>query len=245
MDKNCHGIPVLDHGYVLLRDYMGSDQTPVNAARASFHKFSPKFTEKDEKLLSYLVENKHLSVFRHCVVTIEWYAPIMVARQVWRYVIGNAQQETLDAWNEASYRYISNDFDWYVPQADEWRAAPANKKQGSDGNVDALTGQIARQRLKILLDRCLQDYEWAIDHGIAPEQARLFLPANGQYTYWWMTASLQGIIHLLEERGDPHAMWETRWYASAVYRLVYPLFQRSVDKLLDPALSDRLAIGSL
>ena len=238
--NSSHIINVLDRGYVMLVDHMGNDLTPVNAARASFHKRSEAMTPADERLLDYLVVNKHLSVFRHQVVTLEWYAPLFVARQIWRYTVGNAQQDTIAAWNEASYRYISNSLEYYVPTAKQWRGKPESVKQGSAGNVDLPVGRHAESALLASIHEAMQDYEWAIGAGIAPEQARLFLPANCQYTYWWMTASLQSIVHLLEERGDPHAMHETRLYARAVYDLVKPLFTRSINALLSKDVLARL-----
>lgn len=60
---------------------MGSDLTVVNTARVSFDKESVDLDQKDEKLINYLVKHKHDSCLRHCVVTFEVYAPLMVARQ--------------------------------------------------------------------------------------------------------------------------------------------------------------------
>lgn len=225
-------IAVLDHGYVKMRDYMGSDLTPVNAARVSFLKESLLFGEADERLLAYLVEHKHLSVFRHCMVQLEFHAPLMVARQIWRYTVGAAQQDTLCAWNEASRRYITEELEWYVPDAHEWRGAPDSKKQGSKGTINGYDGIKLTEGLKRHVEECVRYYEWALDCGVAVEQARVFLPSNCQYTTWMLTASLQAIVHFLEERGDPHAMWETRLYAKAVYELVRPLFERCMDTLL-------------
>ena len=92
-------------------------------------------------------------------------------------------------------------------------------------------GQEARDRLWITINQGLEDYDWAIDQGIAPEQARLFLPSNGLYTAWWLTISLQGLAHLLIERMDGHAMWETRQFATAMMTLAAPLFPESLSAL--------------
>jgi thymidylate synthase (FAD) len=236
---NLARVNVLDHGYVLLVDHMGDDLRAVNAARVSFNKRSTEFKPEDEKLLDYLVRNKHLSPFRHSLVTLEMCAPLMVCRQIQRYLVGYNQTDPVHAWNEASGRYIRMD-EYYIPDYNEWRGAPDNKKQGSKGHVDLVTGEKLTAQLSRHVDECVRLYEWAIDSGVATEQARLFLPANGQYTSWWLTASLQGIIHLLEERGDPHAMWETRQYAAAIYCLVRPLFERSMGKLLATDLASAL-----
>ena len=136
-------INVLDHGYVALVDHMGTDLTAVNSARASFRKRTSVMRPEDQRLLNFLVENGHISPFRHAVLSFEICAPLIVARQIWRYTVGSEQKDPLSAWNEASYRYISQEFQFYNPAADQWRGAPDNKKQGSKGLVPVEIGQEA------------------------------------------------------------------------------------------------------
>lgn len=106
---------ILDKGYVRLVDSMGSDLTIVNAARASFAKESHELNEKDERLIKFLAENEHTSPFRHAVLQFEIKAPLMVARQWWKYIIGSSHlegsQESLNAWNESSRRYVTEEPD--------------------------------------------------------------------------------------------------------------------------------------
>lgn len=105
MDKLIGKIDVLDKGYVMLRDYMGSDLTIVNAARASYAKASDTLTDKDKRLIKFLAREGHLSPFRHVVTQWEFNAPLMVARQHWKYVVGAAHLEatgdSMEAWNES------------------------------------------------------------------------------------------------------------------------------------------------
>ncbi len=228
---------LLDHGYVILQDTMGSDLTVVNAARASFHKKSEWLSEADEKLMKYLIRNGHLSPFRHCIVQYEICAPLMVCRQLWRYLVGAENGEGHDplfAWNEASYRYISQEIQFHIPAKNEWRGAPASKKQGSDGLVDEDLGKYASYQLHEHILHSVQMFQWALDCGFAPEQARLFLPANAIYTTWYMTISLQGLIHLLIERMDGHAQYETRLYAGAMFDLARPYFQKTFQLFMEP-----------
>lgn len=227
---------VLDKGYVILQDHMGSDLTAVNAARASFNKKSDVMSEKDISLLDFLTANKHLSPFRHQIVQLEVHAPLIVARQLWRYITGGASEGGHDeflAYSECSFRYVSNELEFYVPAPDEWRAAPANKKQGSGGPVSDGLGEYATNALLACISRSLLYFDDLLAQGVAPEQARLVLPANALYTTFYLTMSLQGFAHLLKERLDDHAMWETRQYADAMYKLVLPIFPESLPRLME------------
>ena len=109
-------IQIHDKGYVRLVDKLGSDLTPVNAARVSYNKASEDFSEKDEKLLRFLIREKHTSPFRHAVLQFEIYAPLMVARQWWKYIIGSSHQEgsqeAMNAWNESSRRYVTESIEF-------------------------------------------------------------------------------------------------------------------------------------
>ena len=80
-------IDVLDEGYVRYVDHMGSDLSVVNAARVSYAKESAEFSDKDERLINFLVRNKEYSPFRHAALTFEIYAPLFVARQWWKYTV--------------------------------------------------------------------------------------------------------------------------------------------------------------
>jgi len=223
-------IDVLDHGYVVLVDSMGSDLTTVNAARASFAKRSTTFTKKDANLIKFLGENDHTSPFRHSVVQFEVKAPLMAANQWFRYVIGAASGDPFFAWNEQSRRYTTSDVEFYIPT--QWRSAPENKKQGSGGAIENLdVVEWANSAYKDTLAEGLQNYNYALADGIAVEQARLFLPAYALYTTWYWTASLQGVAHFLNQRLKPDAQKEIRDYAEAVHQLVQPLFPNSLAAL--------------
>lgn len=230
-------INVLDKGYVRRRQHMGSDLTPVNAARVSFAKESLELTEADIKLIKFLAREGHTSPFRHAVMTIESYAPLMVARQWWKYVVGAGIQEgtgdSLEAWNESSRRYITEDVVFYIPSEEQWRLAPENKKQGSGGPVDIILGLEATDRLMHQIEEGMKNYNWAIENGFATEQARLFIPsAYGMYVRWWWTASLQAICHFLGQRLEHDAQWEIQQYAKAVLTLAEEVFPISVEELV-------------
>src|SRR5690606_31265588 len=82
-----------------------------------------------KRLISFLARENHHSPFRHAFLQMEFYAPLMVARQHWKYVVGS--DHTMDSWNESSRRYITEEPTFYIPSAEEWRLAPENSKQGS------------------------------------------------------------------------------------------------------------------
>lgn len=217
-------INVLDHGYVRLIDSMGDDLTIVNTARVSFDKQTSIMTTKDQKLLEYLIKNRHDSCLRHCVMTFEVYAPLMVKNQWIKHAVASTHWEEQNGWNESSRRYIAEDEEFYVP--DTFLAAPDNKKQGAAGPVDYETNQKFRTGLFNMQKLAVRVYHQAIDEGIAPEEARLFLPAYGLYVRWRWTISLNGLFNFLDLRLDGHAQSQIRAYAAAVEQFVqqqYPL----------------------
>jgi thymidylate synthase (FAD) len=107
-------INVLDKGYVRLVNVMGSDLSVVNSARVSYDKESTELSEKDARLIRFLAREGHTSPFRHATLQFEMYAPLMVARQHWKYIVGS--DHTMDAWNESSRRYVTEEPAFYIPE---------------------------------------------------------------------------------------------------------------------------------
>lgn len=223
-------IDVLDKGYVRLVDVMGNDLSVVNAARVSFAKESLEISPNDARLMDFLIRENHMSPFRHAFMTFEFNAPLMVARQHWKYVIGS--DHTMDSWNESSRRYITMDPDFHVPKADEWRLAPDNKKQGSGGPVDIFTGSTLTEELIEYIKKGEALYNMAMQNGVAPEQARLFLPAYGMYVSYRWSCSLQSVILFLSQRLEEDAQKEIQAYAKAVKDLIVDKFPLSISLLV-------------
>jgi thymidylate synthase (FAD) len=215
---------VLDKGYVRLDDVMGDDLSVVNAARVSYDKQSYDFSENDERLLNFLLREGHTSPLRHAAMTFEIYAPLLVARQWWKYAVASSHIDDQNGWNESSRRYITEDEQFYIPDADEWRQAPENSKQGSGDPANPCLGLIFTQALEEYVDRGLTLYDKALDSGLAPEQARLFLPAYGMYVRWRWTTSLAGVLHFLSQRLEHDAQYEIQEYARAVQEYVQQYF---------------------
>ncbi|QHZ45881.1 FAD-dependent thymidylate synthase [Bacillus sp. NSP9.1] len=232
-------VSVLDRGYVRLTNVMGSDLSVVNSARVSYDKESTELSEKDIRLIKFLAREGHTSPFRHATVQLEIYAPLMVARQHWKYIVGS--DHTMDAWNESSRRYVTEEPAFYIPQADEWRSAPESSKQGSgkpidvinaeNGYADVNAGSHYTNALLQYIDKGLELYDSAMGAGICAEQARLFLPAYGMYVRYYWTASLQSVAHFLNQRLAHDSQVEIQAYAKAVYSLVKPKFPISIDEL--------------
>lgn len=184
----------------------------------------------DKKLIQFLAKNGHTSPFRHAFVTLEVKAPLLVARQWWKYVVGS--DHTMDGWNEVSRRYVQDGMEFYIPDSDKWRSAPESKKQGSGEPIDAGLGSGLVNTLRYQIERDLFNYEQAISMGVAIEQARLFLPAYGMYTMWRWSASLQSVGHFLKQRLGDDAQWEIAQFAEATYELTKNLYPESISALV-------------
>ena len=222
-------INVLDKGYVRLTNVMGSDLSVVNSARVSYDKESTELSEKDARLIRFLAREGHTSPFRHATLQFEMYAPLMVARQHWKYVVGS--DHTMDAWNESSRRYITEEPAFYIPKANEWRSAPENSKQGSGEPILTSLGTYYTDQLETLISVGERLYNHAIEDGVCAEQARLFLPAYGMYVRYYWTASLQSVAHFLQQRLAHDSQVEIQEYAKAVKALVEPHFPVSIAEL--------------
>lgn len=217
-------IDVLDKGYVRLVDTLGDDLSVVNAARVSYDKEVTELTEKDERLMKWLWDNEHTSPFRHAALTFEVYAPLFVARQWWKYAVSSTHVDDQNGWNESSRRYITEDEEFYVPAENEWRSKPENSKQGSGEPINAEAGADYTELLLRHIDMGTKAYHAAMEDGIAPELARLFLPAYGMYVRWRWTVSLHGAMHFIAQRIEHDAQVEIQDYAKAVRSLVGEAF---------------------
>ncbi|MBS3679887.1 FAD-dependent thymidylate synthase [Ornithinibacillus massiliensis] len=225
-------IDILNGGYVILQDHMGSDLSVVNSARVSYNKKKEMLDEKDERLIDFLAREGHTSPFRHTSLQFEIYVPLYVARQHWKHIIGSGFQDPFVAWNESSRRYITEEPTFYIPHDNEWRTKPANSKQGSGEALHPSVGSTFTKKLEEHVAQGERLYEEAMETGIAPEQARLYLAAYSMFVRYYWTGSLQGVAHFLELRLPEDAQYEIRILANAVKELTYQKFPISLDVLL-------------
>jgi thymidylate synthase (FAD) len=231
-------INILDKGYVRLVDVLGDDLSVANAARVSYDKES-KLREdgslniNDQSLIKFLWNEGHTSPFRHAAMTFEVYAPLFVARQWWKHAVASTHVDDQNGWNESSRRYITENEEFYVPQKDEWRSRPENSKQGSGPALDAEDGLGLTEKLRNYINDGVDLYNKAMHDGVAPEQARLFLPAYGMYVRWRWTVSLHGSLTFLGQRLPQDAQYEIREYAQAVRELTKQAFPYTYDVALN------------
>lgn len=224
-------VDVLDHGYVRYIKHMGDDLDPVNSAKVSFAKESAEFGEREAKLLGFLAREEHTSVFRHSALTFEAYAPLMVARQWFKYIVASSHTEDQQGWNESSRRYVTEEPTFYIPAATEWRSTPENKKQGSGEPIATALGAYISNTLIEYVDSGIEFYEAAMEAGVCAEQARLFLPAYGMYVRWRWTASLGSVMHFLHQRLEHDAQKEIQDFAKAVHTLTAEHFPVCMETL--------------
>lgn len=231
-----NNINVLDKGYVRIVDVLGNDLSVVNAARVSYDKESllrqdGSLTIADQRLIEFLLREGHTSPFRHAALTFEVYAPLMVARQWWKYAVSSTHVDEQNGWNESSRRYVTEEEEFYVPEMDAWRSKPENSKQGSGEPI--LNGGQFTIDLNNYIQQGQDLYRRALDSNIAPELARLFLPAYGMYVRWRWTVSLQGAMTFLTQRLPHDAQVEIQEYAKAVNELTTNAFPNIMKSFND------------
>jgi len=211
-------IPVLDHGFVRVIDYMGDDGAVVQAARVSYGRGTKKVSE-DQGLINYLMRHRHTTPFEMCEIKYHVKLPVFVARQWIRHRTANV--------NEYSARYSILDKEFYVPSSDNLGAQSRSNRQGRDA---VLQGEEAARVLGLLrsdAQRCYDDYVEMLNEdeagnvidpnrqGLARELARMNLTLN-VYTQWYWKIDLHNLMHFLSLRADPHAQWEIRAYAEVM-----------------------------
>lgn len=216
-------IKVLDNGqgWIGLIDCMGTEATITNAARVSFGKMKENFDEKDEKLLKYLIENKHLTPLEHVKFTFSVHCPLFVRSQWHRHRAGWS-------YNEISRRYTEVDMEYYLPE--NFRVQSENNKQASLENSVIEKNQEACEIYAKFVKDCHKAYEKLLEIGVCKEQARGILPQT-MFTTFWATVDLRNLIHFIELRDDDHAQKEIRDYAKAMKELVRPYVPHVIEYL--------------
>lgn len=207
-------IPVLDHGFIRVVDYMGDDAAIVQAARVSYGA-GTKTARDDAGLIRYLMRHWHSTPFEMCELKLHVKLPVFVARQWIRHRTANV--------NEYSARYSILDREFYIPAPEHLAAQSTVNNQGRG---ETLTGDEAARVLAYLRDdstRAYDHYEAMLSQdgqqGLARELARMNLPAN-IYTQWYWKVDLHNLFHFLRLRADAHAQYEIRAYAEALCDVV-------------------------
>jgi len=228
-------IPVLDHGFVRVIDYMGDDAAIVQAARVSYGRGTRRVSE-DAGLIRYLMRHRHSTPFEMCEIKYHVKLPIFVARQWIRHRTANV--------NEYSARYSILDREFYLPEPEHLAAQSSANRQGRG---DVLAGDEAAHVLNLLREDAIRTYDHYAEmlnedeagaprdpsrQGLARELARMNLTLN-TYTQWYWKIDLYNLCHFLSLRADAHAQYEIRVYAEAMLRTLQAWVPLAYQAFLD------------
>lgn len=215
-------LPVLDHGFVRVIDYMGDDAAVVQAARVSYGRGTRRVSE-DRGLINYLMRHRHSTPFEMCEIKLHVKLPIFIARQWIRHRTANV--------NEYSARYSILDAEFYIPAPEQLAAQSTSNRQGRGAALDADRAAAVLDLLREDAARCHRDYLWLLNEdsegaatdpdrpALARELARMNLTLN-TYTQWYWKCDLHNLFHFLSLRMDPHAQYEIRVYGEAIADVV-------------------------
>lgn len=192
----------------------GSDVDVVNAARVSYGKVSTKITERDGKLIKFLMQHGHTSPFEHNQLSFRVQCPIFVARQWMRH--------RMNSYNEISYRYTTVIEQFYVPH--EWRAQDAVNKQAS---AAPFQNEELKKQYQAVIDQSLATYKQLLAAGVVRELARGVLPVC-TYTQFIFTCNLHSLMNFIKLRFHTAASSEIQLYAKGMLNLAFPHFPVSL-----------------
>lgn len=226
-------IPVLDHGFIRVVDYMGNDDAIVQAARVSYGT-GTKSVSDDRSLIRYLLRNRHTTPFEMAEIKLHVKLPIFVARQWIRHRTASV--------NEYSARYSVLDREFYLPTPQQVAPQSIDNKQGRGAPIDASGAAQAISAMSDSAHRAYDTYtallansesdEGAEQEGIARELARTVLPVSF-YTQWYWKVDLHNLLHFLQLRADPHAQFEIRQYAEAILSVVRAWVPLTYEAFID------------
>ena len=211
-------LPVLDHGFVRVVDYMGDDAAIVQAARVSYGRGTRKVSE-DQGLINYLTRHRHTTPFEMCEIKYHVKLPIFVARQWIRHRTANV--------NEYSARYSILDKEFYIPDPKHLAVQTTTNRQGRGAAIEGEAAQRVLDLLRRDAGRAYAGYSELLNEdasgspidparpGLARELARINL-SLGFYTQWYWKTDLHNLMHFLSLRADPHAQYEIRAYAAVM-----------------------------
>jgi len=210
-------IQVLDYGYVKYLDHMGDDGTIAMDARTSYDRRTPG---EDRALLRRLMRDRHTSPFEMGELKVEMKMPIFVARQIVRHRTASM--------NEVSARYTQLPNEMFTPETVMTQSK--TNKQGSGGEHH-LSNEI---KDSVMMHNSLSynKYELFVEEDVSREQARAVLPL-ATYTKFVWKMDLHNLFHFLQLRLDPHAQYECRVYAEALWVMVQELFPISAEAFED------------
>jgi thymidylate synthase (FAD) len=205
-----------DVGEVRYIASMGYDSTPARSARVSYHDQSTssplQMTDRDVKLIEYLVRRGETSPFSHCAATLKMSVPLFVRSQIMEssgFTFTEEDQSTapnISFWMPEELRDC--DDDETVEESDHWLQCWSQHHTN-----------------------CAAFYELMLASGVAKSQARAVLPQS-LYSHFWMSGNLNSWVKFLRLRLDPHTQPETLAVAKAVRFILMKHFPISLGALL-------------
>ncbi len=216
--------PALDHGFVALVDYMGTDEDIERAARVSYG-FGTRPRSQTRGLLRYLRRHRHTTPSEMVELKFHCCMPIFVARQWIRHRTANV--------NEMSGRYSLMPTLFYTPPDDQLQAQSAHNHQGRTGGpLPAGLRSEAKQRWQDSRSGTVATYDWLTSHEVARELARIDLPLS-TYTQWYWKIDLHNLLHFLTLRVDAHAQWEIQQYGQLMAGMLKRVAPLSYEAWID------------
>lgn len=201
----------LNHGFVRLIDYMGSDESIVQAARVSYGK-GTKTVREDRTLIRYLMRHHHTTPFEMVELKFHVKLPIFVARQWIRHRTASV--------NEYSGRYSIMPEEFYVPSEEDIKLQSKTNRQGR--SEEEISLEVRKKVLDLLIAEqksSFAGYNEMLENNISRELARINLPLS-LYTQWYWKIDLHNLFHFLKLRIDDHAQYEIRVYAKVMGEMV-------------------------
>ncbi|HTM45497.1 MAG TPA: FAD-dependent thymidylate synthase [Polyangiaceae bacterium] len=232
--------PVLDHGFVSLVDYMGTDACIERAARVSYG-YGTRKNNLTRGLIRYLRRHHHTTPSEMVELKFHCCMPMFIARQWIRHRTANV--------NEYSGRYSLMPMLFYTPEASQLQTQSRSNNQGRSGQqVSSAQYEEAIRRWAEQRGQAASTYEWMTGEQIARELARIDLPLS-TYTQWYWKIDLHNLLHFLTLRADPHAQWEIQEYGrvmAGMLKRVAPLsFEAWIDYDVAGARLSRMEIQAL
>jgi thymidylate synthase (FAD) len=215
--------PVLDHGFVALVDYMGSDEDVERAARVSYG-HGTRRTQATRGLVRYLRRHRHTTPSEMVELKFHCAMPIFVARQWVRH-----RSSSL---NEYSGRYSLIPQLFYTPAPEHLQAQSDTNRQGRAGAALTALHPDVVARWERLRREAAATYEWLVQQDVARELARIDLPLS-IFTQWYWKVDLHNLLHFLSLRADPHAQYEIRAYARVIAGMVKRVAPLTFEAWLD------------
>lgn len=205
-------IPILDHGFIRIIDYMGDDSAVVQSARVSYGN-GTKTINNDRGLINYLMKHEHNSPFEMCEIKLHVKLPIFVARQWIRHRTANV--------NEVSARYSILGREFYVPDSSVVSSQSLNNKQGREDK--SLTPEESDRVIKLIREESERSYDTYStllnENEVARELARMNLSLN-YYTEFYWKIDLRNLLNFIQLRSDANAQYEIRVYSDELLKIV-------------------------